>query len=70
MLPLLADRIAGDREANPLPFALLWLSLLAGALGGAVVGLYWGAASLWVACAFALVLCLAAMRIPARAPTA
>ena len=67
---LLADRIAGDREANPLPFALLWLSLLAGALGGAVVGLYWGAASLWVACAFALVLCLAAMRIPARAPTA
>jgi uncharacterized membrane protein YoaK (UPF0700 family) len=67
---LLADRIAGDREANPLPFALLWLSLLAGALGGAVVGLYWGAASLWVACAFALALCLAAMRIPARAPTA
>ena len=67
---LLADRIAGDGEANPLPFALLWLSLLAGALGGAVVGLYWGAASLWVACAFALALCLAAMRIPARAPTA
>ena len=67
---LLADRIAGDREANPLPFALLWLSLLAGALGGAVVGLYWGAASLWVACASALALCLAAMRIPARAPTA
>ena len=67
---LLADRIAGDREANPLPFALLWLSLLAGALGGAVVGLHWGAASLWVACAFALALCLAAMRIPARAPTA
>ena len=67
---LLADRIVGDREANPLPFALLWLSLLAGALGGAVVGLYWGAASLWVACAFALALCLAAMRIPARAPTA
>jgi uncharacterized membrane protein YoaK (UPF0700 family) len=67
---LLADRIAGDRKANPLPFALLWLSLLAGALGGAVVGLYWGAASLWVACAFALALCLAAMRIPARAPTA
>ena len=67
---LLADRIAGDREANPLPFALLWLSLLAGALGGAVVGLYWGAASLWVASAFALALCLAAMRIPARAPTA
>ena len=67
---LLADRIAGNRKANPLPFALLWLSLLAGALGGAVVGLYWGAASLWVACAFALALCLAAMRIPARAPTA
>ena len=63
---LLADRIAGDRKANPLPFALLWVSLLAGALGGAAIGLYWGAASLWVACAIALALCLAAAGIPAH----
>ena len=66
---LIADRIAGDRKANPVPFALLWLSLLVGALGGAAVGLYWGTASLWVACAIALALCLAATRIaPAGQP--
>ena len=64
---LLADRIAGDRAANPLPFALLWVSLLAGALGGALVGLNWGGASLWVACGIAAALCLSAMRISASA---
>jgi len=49
-----------------LPFALLWASLLAGALCGAMVGLNLGAASLWVAGGFALVLCAAAMRIAPR----
>ncbi len=63
---MLADRIAGDRAANPLPFAFLWISLLVGALGGAVVGLYWGVASLWVAAAIALALCLSATRIAAH----
>ncbi|MBD75580.1 MAG: DUF1275 family protein [Citromicrobium sp.] len=62
----LAERIAGDRTANPLPFALLWASLLAGALCGALVGLNLGAASLWVAGGFALVLCAASMRIAPR----
>lgn len=63
---LIADRIAGDRTANPLPFALLWFSLLSGAVTGAVVGLYWAAASLWVACAIAVALCLAATRVATR----
>lgn len=62
---LLAERLAGDRSANPLLFAGLWASLLAGALCGALVGLNLGAASLWVAAGFALVLCAAAMRIAA-----
>lgn len=65
---LLAERIGGDRSANPLPFACLWASLLTGALCGALVGLNLGAASLWVAASGALALCLAAIRIPARAP--
>ena len=63
---LLAERLAGDRSANPLLFAGLWASLLAGALCGALVGLNLGAASLWVAGGFALVLCAAAMRISVR----
>lgn len=62
---LLADRLSGDRKADPLPFALLWVSLLAGAVCGALVGMNLGAASLWVAGAFALVLCATAMRIAA-----
>jgi len=63
---LLAERLAGDRSANPLLFAGLWASLLAGALCGALVGLNLGAASLWVAGGSALVLCVAAMRISVR----
>ena len=63
---LLAERLAGDRSANPLLFAGLWASLLAGALCGALVGLNLGAASLWVAGGFALVLCAAAIRISVR----
>jgi len=64
---LLAERLAGDRSANPLLFAGLWASLLAGALGGAIVELQWGAASLWIAASGALALCLAALRMaPAR----
>ena len=65
---LLADRLSGDRTADPLPFALLWVSLLTGALCGGVLAMQWGAASLWVAGGLALTLCLAATRIaPARA---
>ena len=63
---LLADRIGGDRSANPLPFALLWASLLAGAVCGAFVGLGWGAASLWLASGIALSLCAASMRMVDR----
>ncbi|MEL7729970.1 YoaK family protein [Citromicrobium bathyomarinum] len=63
---LLADRIAGNRSANPLTFAGLWASLLIGALGGAIVGMQWGTASLWVAASGALVLCIAATRFAAR----
>ncbi len=63
---LLAERIAGERAANPLPFAMLWASLLVGALCGALVGLNWGAASLWAASAIALALCLAAALIARR----
>lgn len=64
---LLAERIGGDRTANPLAFAGLWASLLIGALCGALVGMNWGAASLWVAASGAFVLCLAAMRMRASA---
>ncbi|MEC8178028.1 MAG: YoaK family protein [Pseudomonadota bacterium] len=65
---LIADRLSGDRTADPLPFALLWVSLLVGALCGGVLAMQWGAASLWVAGGLALTLCLAATRIaPAKA---
>ena len=60
---LLADRIRGDRKASPHLFAFLWLSLLAGALVGAYVGLHWGDASLWIAAAASLALFAVATRI-------
>lgn len=60
---LIADRLSGDRKADPLPFALLWVSLLVGALCGGVLAMQWGAASLWAAGGLALALCLAATRI-------
>lgn len=63
---VIANRIAGDRTAHPMSFALLWASLAVGALCGALVGMNWGAASLWVAASGTLALCLAAIRMRAR----
>lgn len=36
---LLADRLSGDKTANPWPFALLWASLCFGAIIGAITGI-------------------------------
>lgn len=50
---LVAERIAGNSNASPLPFLLLWISLLTGAVLGAVTGIEFPALSLWVASALA-----------------
>lgn len=63
---LLAEHLRGKGSANPMPFALLWASLLLGAICGAITGVDFPAASLWLASAFAAGLALFAAYIGKR----
>ena len=63
---LFAERIAGSPSASPLPFLLLWVSLLLGAILGAITGVDFPAVSLWAASGLAAGLALFAVRIQLR----
>lgn len=58
---MLAERLRGDRSANPAPFMLLWASLLGGAILGALVATHFAQISLWMA-----VICAAGLALMAR----
>jgi len=60
---IIADRLGGNRQASPLPFALLWVSLAFGALCGALVETYFAPWSLWVASLAAILLAIGAYLI-------
>ena len=62
---LLAERLRGERSADPLPFFLLWASLAAGALAGALVVTRFAPLSLWAAAAGAFLLTIRAARLAA-----
>lgn len=57
---MLAERLRGDKDANPLPLMMLWASLLSGAILGALVTLHQPSISLWLAALAGLVLTLIA----------
>lgn len=59
---MLAERLRGDRSANPAPFMLLWASLLGGAILGALVATHFAQISLWMAVIGAAGLALMARR--------
>lgn len=59
---ILAERLRGDRSANPAPFMLLWASLLGGAILGALVATHFAQISLWIAVIGAAGLALMARR--------
>ena len=59
---MLAERLRGDRSANPAPFMLLWASLLGGAILGALVATHFAQISLWIAVIGAAGLALMARR--------
>jgi uncharacterized membrane protein YoaK (UPF0700 family) len=59
----LAAVVRGGDPLGWVPFLLLWLGLLAGAVAGAVAYGHLGSSSLWIAAAGALTLTLAALRI-------
>ena len=47
----LGSRIAGDGAATPVPYLVLWLGLVAGAVSGASGYAFWGVGALWLAVA-------------------
>ena len=55
---LVAERIGGKASASPLPFLLLWGSLLIGAIGGALTTVHYPAIALWVASGLAVLLAI------------
>lgn len=59
----LAARLLGDRKSQWLPYLLLWMGLVLGAVFGAAAYAYFGIASVWIAAALAGVLTVAAWRI-------
>ena len=60
---LVAERISNTSAASPVPFMLLWFSLLVGAICGAMIGVDFPVASLWAASGLAAALALYAARI-------
>jgi len=61
----LASVLRGGSGEGFFAYALLWAGLVAGALAGASAFSLLGAAALWIAAAFAVLLCLAARTDPA-----
>ena len=59
----IADALRGGDRLAWLPYLLLWLGLVAGGIGGALIHLWSAAASLWLAAAYALVLLLVVGRL-------
>lgn len=62
----LAGKLLGEKENNWVPYLLLWMGLIGGAILGSLSYQYYGLHSIWAGCMICLVLTLASARIESR----